>query len=209
MLGTGDCITGVLEKDGAKVASVIPAEGGIQWTESYAIGVGTTKHEIISKLIPYPHVWRLPLLLWQVAFFVIPLLFMAAMSFWLVRNYKLDPNFVFDNGTRMLGRWAFWDAYWITLWRVVLAGVIASAIVFTAALFLFIHADGHRDCPCRVGHALCDGDLQVAAVTDGPGVAGGGLESWVKPTGGDAACHLAILRAGHRVGLVPDCYRVV
>jgi spermidine/putrescine transport system substrate-binding protein len=53
MVGIGDWITGVLEKDGAKVASVIPEEGGIQWTESYSIGVGTTKHEIINKFITY------------------------------------------------------------------------------------------------------------------------------------------------------------
>ena len=53
MVGIGDWITGVLEKDGAKVASVIPEEGGIQWTESYSIGVGTTKHEIINKFINY------------------------------------------------------------------------------------------------------------------------------------------------------------
>lgn len=53
MCGIGDWITGVLEKDGAKVASVIPEEGGIQWTESYSIGKGTTKHEIINKFIQY------------------------------------------------------------------------------------------------------------------------------------------------------------
>lgn len=53
MVGIGDWITGVLEKDGAKVASVIPEEGGIQWTESYSIGVGTTKHEILNKFINY------------------------------------------------------------------------------------------------------------------------------------------------------------
>lgn len=53
MVGIGDWITGVLEKDGAKVASVIPEEGGIQWTESYSIGKGTTKQEIINKFITY------------------------------------------------------------------------------------------------------------------------------------------------------------
>jgi hypothetical protein len=41
MCGIGDWITGVLQKDGAPVASVIPEEGGIQWTESYSIGKGT------------------------------------------------------------------------------------------------------------------------------------------------------------------------
>jgi spermidine/putrescine transport system substrate-binding protein len=53
MVGIGDWITGVLAKDGAKVDSVIPEEGGIQWTESYSIGIGTTKHEIINKFIAY------------------------------------------------------------------------------------------------------------------------------------------------------------
>jgi spermidine/putrescine transport system substrate-binding protein len=53
MVGIGDWITGVLEKDGAKVASVIPEEGGVQWTESYSIGKGTTKQEIINKFITY------------------------------------------------------------------------------------------------------------------------------------------------------------
>jgi len=59
----------------------------------------------------YRYAWRLPLLIWQGAFFVIPLLFMAAMSFWLVKNYKMEPDFVLDNWSRMLGRGAFWDAY--------------------------------------------------------------------------------------------------
>jgi spermidine/putrescine transport system substrate-binding protein len=53
MVGIGDWITGVLQKDGAKVASVIPEEGGIQWTESYSIGKGTTKQEIINSFITY------------------------------------------------------------------------------------------------------------------------------------------------------------
>ncbi|MDP3339340.1 spermidine/putrescine ABC transporter substrate-binding protein [Frigidibacter sp.] len=53
MVGIGDWITGVLRKDGAKVDSVIPEEGGIQWTESYSIGKGTSKTEIINKFINY------------------------------------------------------------------------------------------------------------------------------------------------------------
>lgn len=53
MVGIGDWITGVLAKDGAKVDSVIPEEGGIQWTESYSIGKGTTKQDILNKFITY------------------------------------------------------------------------------------------------------------------------------------------------------------
>lgn len=53
MCGIGDWITGVLEKDGAPVASVVPKEGGIQWTESYCIGKGTEKADIVKKFIQY------------------------------------------------------------------------------------------------------------------------------------------------------------
>lgn len=53
MAGIGDWITGVLERDGAKVKSVIPKEGGIQWTESYSIGKGTSKGDIVKTFIQY------------------------------------------------------------------------------------------------------------------------------------------------------------
>jgi spermidine/putrescine transport system permease protein len=88
------------------------------------------------KLDLYPILWRLPLLVWQGLFFVVPLVFMAAMSFWLVKNYRMEPAFVLDNWTRMLGRGAFWDAYWLTLGRAALAGVLATVIAFPASLFL-------------------------------------------------------------------------
>lgn len=91
------------------------------------------------RIDPYPFVWRLPLLIWQGLFFVVPLVFMAAMSFWLVKNYRMEPALAFDNWERMLGRGAFWDAYWLTLGRAALAGVLASAIAFPASLFLAFH----------------------------------------------------------------------
>ncbi len=53
MCGIGDWITGVLEKDGAPVASVVPKEGGIQWTESYCIGKGSQHAAMVKKFIQY------------------------------------------------------------------------------------------------------------------------------------------------------------
>ena len=53
MCGIGDWITGVLEKDGAPVGSVVPKEGGIQWTESYCIGKGSEKADIVKEFIQY------------------------------------------------------------------------------------------------------------------------------------------------------------
>lgn len=53
MCGIGDWITGVLQRDGAKVDSVVPKEGGIQFTESWSIGKGSTKAELAKKWIQY------------------------------------------------------------------------------------------------------------------------------------------------------------
>lgn len=53
MCGIGDWITGVLERDGAPVASAIPKEGGIQFTESYSIGKDSSKADICKKFIQY------------------------------------------------------------------------------------------------------------------------------------------------------------
>ena len=51
--GIGDWITGVLKKSGAKVDSVVPDEGGLQWTESFSIGKGTKNRELSKKFIQF------------------------------------------------------------------------------------------------------------------------------------------------------------
>lgn len=53
MAGIGDWITGTLEKNGGKVRSVIPEEGGLQWTESFSIGKGSAKADLARKWIQY------------------------------------------------------------------------------------------------------------------------------------------------------------
>jgi spermidine/putrescine transport system substrate-binding protein len=51
--GIGDWITGVLEKSGAPVRTIIPEEGGLQWTESFSIGKGSQKQDLARKWIQY------------------------------------------------------------------------------------------------------------------------------------------------------------
>jgi len=53
MVGIGDWVTGILERDGAPVSSVVPEEGGIQWTESYSIVSTSKKKDIVKKYIEY------------------------------------------------------------------------------------------------------------------------------------------------------------
>ncbi|MCX7646461.1 MAG: ABC transporter permease [Rhodobacteraceae bacterium] len=89
-----------------------------------------------KRFDPYPHVWRLPLLIWQGLFFVGPLLLMVALSFWVVRNYRMEPAFVLDNWERMLGREVFWNAYGVTFRRAAVAAALASLIAFPASFAL-------------------------------------------------------------------------
>lgn len=53
MAGIGDWITGVLQKNGAKVASHVPQEGGLQWTECLCIGKNSQKADLAKKWIQY------------------------------------------------------------------------------------------------------------------------------------------------------------
>ncbi len=52
-VGIGDWVTGVVAADGAAVDSVVPDEGGIQWTESYSIVSTSTKKDMANKYIQY------------------------------------------------------------------------------------------------------------------------------------------------------------
>ncbi|MEM1387933.1 MAG: extracellular solute-binding protein [Pseudomonadota bacterium] len=51
--GVGDWITQLLAADGAPVASWVPKEGGVQWTESLCIGTGSTKQDMAKEFIQY------------------------------------------------------------------------------------------------------------------------------------------------------------
>ena len=88
----------------------------------------------------YAIAWRLPLIVWQGLFFVGPLLFMVAMSFFLVKNYRMEVAFQFSNWQRMLSKDFFWDAYFFTLWLALLATIITSLVAFPASYFLAFKA---------------------------------------------------------------------
>ncbi|MFX0542967.1 ABC transporter permease [Roseovarius sp. S4756] len=78
-------------------------------------------------------VMSLPLLIWQLAFFLVPLLFLTAMSFWTVRNFQMQPDLNFGNWQRILTRGVFWDAYAQTLFLATASAVLTSAIAFPAS----------------------------------------------------------------------------
>ena len=78
----------------------------------------------------YSLTFSLPMLVWQVMFFLAPLVFLVALSFWTVRNFRMEPDFNPDNWVRMLGRGVFWDAYFRTLILSSAAAVVTSVLAF-------------------------------------------------------------------------------
>ena len=88
----------------------------------------------------YALTWRLPIILWQLVFFVGPVLFMVVISFYVVKNYRMTPAFDFVNWERMLTRGYFWDSYWYTLFIASLSATIAMLVAFPAAWALAFRA---------------------------------------------------------------------
>lgn len=101
------------------------------------------KYEI--RLNFYALTWRLPIIFWQLIFFVGPVLFMVAMSFFLVKNYRMNEAFEFVNWSRMMTRGFFWDSYWYTLGIATLSTFCAMCVAFPAAFALaFLTAESTR-----------------------------------------------------------------
>ena len=81
----------------------------------------------------YGLTFSLPLLIWQVLFFVFPLMFLVALSFWTVKNFALRPGFDTVNWTTIYGRAVFWQAYGTTLALAAAASVLTTVLAFPAA----------------------------------------------------------------------------
>lgn len=77
--------------------------------------------------------FSMPILIWQLIFFVFPLAFLVAISFWVVRNFRMVPTFEWLNWSYMLSRGFFWDAYVHTLAMAAGASVLVSLVAFPCA----------------------------------------------------------------------------
>lgn len=78
----------------------------------------------------YGLTFSLPLLLWQVLFFVFPLLFLIALSFWTVKNFRMQADFDTINWITVYGRAVFWQSYGLTLALATAAAAITSILAF-------------------------------------------------------------------------------
>ena len=94
----------------------------------------TTRRRV--RLDGYAATWGLPMVLWQVLFFVVPLAFLVYLSFWLVRNYRMVPGFDVVNWVSMYGKDYFWDACGLTLGLAAASTVLTGLIAFPCAYAL-------------------------------------------------------------------------
>jgi spermidine/putrescine transport system permease protein len=81
----------------------------------------------------YGLTFSLPLLIWQLLFFVFPLVFLVALSFWTVKNFAMRPDFDTVNWVTMYGRKVFWQAYGTTFALAAAASVLTSVLAFPCA----------------------------------------------------------------------------
>ena len=84
----------------------------------------------------YALFWGLPLAVWQGVFFLAPLAFLVVMTFWSVKNFRLEPAFDTVNWVKMWSKGYVVDTYLRTLGYGALAAVVSSLLAFPAAYAL-------------------------------------------------------------------------
>ena len=105
--------------------------------------ISNMRQSTLLKVDSYALTWRVPLLVWQSIFFIGPLVFMVAITFFLVKNYRMREAFEMINWIKMLTRGYFWDSYFLTLWLATLSTLTATIVAFPASYALAFKASAN------------------------------------------------------------------
>lgn len=84
-------------------------------------------------------VWTLPVIVWQVLFFLVPLLLLIVMTFWSVQAFRLTPDFTFNNWINIFTADYFYRTYFRTFGNALTIAVIASVLAFPCSYTLAYH----------------------------------------------------------------------
>lgn len=90
----------------------------------------------------YGLTFSLPLLIWQLLFFLFPLVFLIALSFWTVRNFRMQPDFDPVNWITIYSGSLFWYTYFRTLALAAGAAALATALAFPCAYAIAFKLSG-------------------------------------------------------------------
>jgi spermidine/putrescine transport system permease protein len=80
--------------------------------------------------------WGAPLLIWQAAFFLVPLGFLVALTFWSVRSFRVQPDATLANWTKILTTDYVWDAFFRSVALSGSCDLIATILAFPLAYFV-------------------------------------------------------------------------
>src|SRR5262249_17824067 len=80
--------------------------------------------------------WGTPLLIWQAAFFLVPLGFLVAVTFWSVRNFRVQPDATLANWSKILATDYVWDAYFRSVALSAGCCLVATGAAFPLAYFV-------------------------------------------------------------------------
>jgi len=86
--------------------------------------------------IAFPAFFGSPMALWQGVFFLAPVIFMAVMTMWTVRSFKLTPDFTFDNWHKIMSAPYFWYAFGRSLVSSTIAAITATLLAFPCSYYL-------------------------------------------------------------------------
>jgi len=95
-------------------------------------------------------VLSLPMLVWQLVFFAFPLLFLVALSFWQVRNFRLEPAFDTGNWRYILHSELFWTTY-VRSWLNALAATLVASVIASGSLGSLVRASANHSSNSRNG----------------------------------------------------------
>lgn len=90
----------------------------------------------ISLTVLLPTAGLLPLVLWQIVFFVVPVALIVGLSFWRSKNYRLIPDFTFDNYAAIFARPAIWRALLLSLETAAFVTVACAILAYPVAYFI-------------------------------------------------------------------------
>ena len=99
------------------------------------IPADTPPHRARTSAAPavLPLALGVPVVAWQALFFAAPLVFLIVITFWQVKSFRLEPAFVLDNWSRILGSGTFHSALIHTLVVASTTTVLALLLAFPAA----------------------------------------------------------------------------
>ncbi|WP_162841758.1 ABC transporter permease [Ancylobacter rudongensis] len=83
-----------------------------------------------------PTAGLLPLVLWQIVFFVVPVALIVGLSVWRRENYRLIPDFTFNNYAAILARPAIWRALLLSAETAAFVTVVCAVLAYPVAYFI-------------------------------------------------------------------------